>query len=77
MISYKSGVEKILILFLIILLPCCATASGESIVVDFLRNTGKIYSVVALVLVVFIGMIIYLIRLDKKLTKLENQINNE
>ena len=77
MISYKSGIEKILILVVALLLPCGATAAGESGVVDFLRNTGKIYSVVTLVLIVFIGMIIFLIRLDKKLTKLENQINNE
>ncbi len=77
MISYKLRIEKFLILVVALLLPCAAIASGESGVVDFLRNTGKIYSVVTLVLIVFIGMIIFLIRLDKKLTKLENQINNE
>ena len=77
MISYTFGFDKILFLFLAFLIPGIVMAAGENDVIDFLRNTGKIYSVVALVLVVFLGMIIFLIRLDNKLTKLENQIKNE
>ncbi len=50
-------------------------AQGEA--VDFLRSTGKIYSVVVVVAVIFIGIIIFLFRLDRKLTKLENHIKNE
>ncbi len=42
---------------------------------DFFRSIGKIYVVVAVIVVVFIGIILFLIRLDRKLTKLENQIN--
>jgi CcmD family protein len=44
---------------------------------DFLRSTGKIYSVVAVIAVIFIGIAFFLYRLDSKLTKLENQIKNE
>ncbi len=43
--------------------------------VDFMRNTGMIYVVVGVILIIFIGIIIYLINIDRKLTKLENQIN--
>ncbi len=43
---------------------------------DFMRSTGKIYVVVAVILAIFIGLVIYLIRLDRKLTKLENQIED-
>lgn len=43
---------------------------------DFMRSTGKIYVVLAVVLTIFLGIIIYLIRLDRKLTKLEDQIKN-
>ena len=50
-------------------------ARAES--VDFLRSTGKIYSVVGVIVIIFIGIIIFLIRLDTKLSKLENHINNE
>lgn len=44
---------------------------------DFLRSTGKIYSVVAVIMVIFVGIVIFLCRLDNKLTKLEKQIKNE
>lgn len=44
---------------------------------DFMRETGKIYVVVAVIIAMFIGIIIYLISLDRKLTKLEDQIKNE
>ena len=36
-----------------------------------LRSIGRIYVVVAVVLTIFAGLILYLIRLDKKITKLE------
>lgn len=48
-------------------------AQGE----DFLRSTGKIYSVVAVIAIVFIGIALFLYRLDNKLTKLENQSKHE
>jgi CcmD family protein len=43
--------------------------------VDFMRNTGMMYVVVGVILIIFIGIIAYLINIDRKLTKLENQIN--
>jgi hypothetical protein len=45
--------------------------------VDFLRSTGKIYSVIAVVVVIFIGLAIFLWRIDNKLSKLENHIKDE
>lgn len=42
---------------------------------DFLRSMGKIYVVVGVLVMIFLGIVIYLIALDRKLTKLENQIN--
>jgi uncharacterized membrane protein len=53
------------------------TLSAESGAVDFLRSTGKIYSVIAVIVVVLIGIGYFLYKIDNKLTKLENQINNE
>ena len=46
--------------------------SGDS--GDFMRSIGKIYVVVAVIIAMFIGIVFYLISLDRKLTKLENQI---
>jgi CcmD family protein len=41
---------------------------------DFMRSIGKIYVVVAVIIAIFIGLVLFLIYLDRKLTKLENQI---
>ena len=41
---------------------------------DFMRSTGKIYVVVAVIAVLFIGIVLFLINIDKKLSKLETQI---
>ena len=43
---------------------------------DFMRSMGKMYVVVAVIAAIFLGIVIYLIRLDRKLTKLEDQIKN-
>lgn len=39
---------------------------------DAFRSSGKIYVVVAVILVIFAGIILYLIRLDRKISKLED-----
>ena len=42
---------------------------------DAMRENGRIYVVVAVVITIFIGLIIYLVRLDKKITNLEKTIS--
>lgn len=41
---------------------------------DFMRSLGKIYVVVAVILAIFTCIVLFLIYLDRKLTRLENQI---
>ncbi len=43
---------------------------------DFMRSIGKIYVVVVVIVAIFIGIVIFLIYLDRKLTRLENQIKD-
>lgn len=43
---------------------------------DFMRSTGKIYVVVAVIVAIFIGIVFFLLYLDRRLTKIENQIRN-
>lgn len=38
---------------------------------DKMRADGKIYVVVAVILTILIGLILYLVRLDRKISKLE------
>jgi CcmD family protein len=42
---------------------------------DALRSSGKIYVVVAVISVVFIGLAIYLFSIDSRLKKIERQNN--
>ena len=43
---------------------------------DKLYANGRIYVVVAVVATIFAGIIVYLINLDSKISKLEKQIKN-
>lgn len=40
---------------------------------DLMRSNGRIYVVVAVVLTILIGLILYVLRLDRKITKLEKE----
>lgn len=65
-------------LFILVLnIVFIAQSNAQSSSIDFLRSTGKIYTVVIVILIIFTGIIMYLYRIDSKLTKLENQIKNE
>ncbi|MBK9151845.1 MAG: CcmD family protein [Saprospiraceae bacterium] len=67
--------KKFLLIIAALWIPVLLKAASQD--TDFLRSTGKIYSVVIVICILFLGIIIFLFRLDRKLTKLENQINNE
>jgi len=43
---------------------------------DFMRSMGKMYVVVAVIVAVFLGIVVFLTYLDKRLTRLENQIHD-
>ena len=42
---------------------------------DVMRDNGKIYVVVGVLLILFFGFLSYLILLDKKVSKLEKEFN--
>ena len=50
-------------------------ANNQVEMADTFRADGKIYVVVAVILVMLIGLFIYLILIDRKVTRLENQYN--
>ena len=43
---------------------------------DFMRSMGKMYVVVAVIVTIFLGIVIFLVFLDRRLTRIENQIND-
>ncbi len=63
------------LLFCFVAISLCAQSAAEP-PADFLRSIGKLYVVVAVIVVVFLGIIFYLWRLDRRMTDLENQIDD-
>ncbi len=68
---------KTSIKYLLTFILTCAVrlASAQDVeMADTFRSEGKIYVVVAIVLIVLTGLIVFLFLLDRKLTKLEKMI---
>ena len=67
-------------LFLLLMTWLLSTANAfaqtatEPEMADDLRASGKIYVVVAVVVVIVAGLLVYLISLDRKVSRLEEQI---
>jgi hypothetical protein len=40
---------------------------------DNMRSNGRIYVVIAVILTILIGLILYIVRLDRKISKLEKE----
>ena len=50
---------------------------GEVEMADLMRSSGKIYVVVAVLTIVFAGMILYLMQIDRKVKRLEKEITEK
>jgi len=46
---------------------------GEVEMADAMRSSGKIYVVIAVILTILTGLILYVWRLDRKITRLEDE----
>lgn len=68
--------SKYLLSFFLLCVANFAMAQNAEMA-DTFRAEGKIYVVVAIVLIVLVGLIIYLFALDRKLTKLERMISEK
>ncbi len=70
--------NKFLTAFLAVFSTATLTAYGQDQVAmaDQLRSEGKIYVVVAIILIVLSGLIFYLFLMDKKVKKLEKMISD-
>ena len=66
---------KLPLLISILFLQHFAEAQQKVEMADTMRSNGKIYVVVAIILTIFAGLIIYLVRLDRKISKLEKNNN--
>lgn len=63
------------------LLGCCMFAFGQTtdapVSENIMESNGKIYVVVGVVILIFAGIISYIIAIDRKLTKVEKELKNK
>jgi len=62
--------KRLLNSLLLMILPFIASAQ-EVEMAELLRSSGKIYVVVGVIAIIFIGLVVYLITIDRRLTKME------
>lgn len=60
---------------LLAFLLVAATSWAAGAEQDFFRATGKIYVVFAVILSIFVGIILLLVRIERRINRIENQIN--
>jgi membrane protein DedA with SNARE-associated domain len=65
-IKYLSA---LIISLLLTLINYAQTDTAE--MADMMRSNGRIYVVVAVVVLILLGLFLYLVRLDKKITRIE------
>ena len=66
--------KKITLLLVIMMISMVIFGQDKKVeMADKMRDDGRIYVVVAVVLTILIGLILYVVRLDKKMTKLEKE----
>jgi CcmD family protein len=63
--------------FILTLFSLNLQAQQQVEMADQLRGDGKIYVVVAVVSIILLGILLYLIRLDAKISKLEKESRSE
>ena len=65
------------ILILIALCTVRVVHAQQDTAPDFMRSTGKIYVVAAVTIVILITLFIYLVILDRKISRIEKRHKNE
>ena len=65
--------NKLLTLFFFCMISVLGFGQGNETVemADKMRSEGKIYVVIAVILTILTGLILYLVRLDRKISRLE------
>ena len=69
--------RKYLLLIFLTLSSLASYAQQEVEMADTMRSEGKIYVVVAILLLILIGLVGYLVQLDRKVSKLEKRLSEK
>lgn len=63
-----------ILLFVLMLMTSLSFGQSDIEMADVMRSNGKIYVVVAVAAVVMLGIIVYLITIDRKLSAIEKKL---
>lgn len=68
------SLKKIITLLAMTATSCVVFAQDKKVeMADTMRSNGRIYVVVAVVITILTGLILYVVRLDRKMSKLERE----
>ena len=70
---FNLSVKKTLFAILLFAAAQSVHAQEKVEMADGMRSNGKIYVVVAVLAVIFIGLLLFLIRIDRKVSRLEKE----
>jgi CcmD family protein len=65
---------KKIYLLLLILIPLFSFSQDDIEMADTFRSEGKIYIVIAIIAIIFIGLILYLVSIDRKISRIEKKL---
>ena len=65
--------KKIIFSLIALMITTICNAQNDVEMADTFRQEGKIYVVIGVLLIIFLGIVGYLISLDRRLRKLENK----
>lgn len=68
--------NKLLTALLSLFTALTAQAQADVEMADTMRSEGKIYVVVGIILIVLVGLIVYLVLMDRKVSRLEKQLSD-
>ena len=74
----KSTIHTLLVFFLFFSFPSLLSAQVNDVeMADIMRSDGKIYVVVAVLSVILASLLIFLIRIDRKVNRIENELKKD
>ena len=69
--------KSLTVLSLILISSIVSAQPSEIEMADAMLESGKIYVVIAVLCTVFMGLVVYTIMIDRKLSKLEKEVNEK
>lgn len=68
---------KSILLLPLLILAFVSTHAQTPEMADTMRSEGKIYVVVAILLIVLVGLIVFLVFTDRKVSRIEKHLDNK